>query len=310
VRDEFTRTTKENLARRVGHRCSNPNCRQLTSGPQENPDSTINIGVAAHISAASPGGTRYDRNMSSEQRKSIENGMWLCQNCAKLVDNDEERYNVKLLREWKASAEQRALHEIEQGVNSSELRRVLGAALVPCIAVRGKPQPALVEGMVRLRLDVAITSANEVASQEGALKMTVAWPIVFSNSIHIIFRAAHFELSTGLHLEGYDVKPHAQSMMMRWGTSQGTVVFPGDWHNFYGNPVVLDVPSPTLLPNPTYLVQIELFTVKSPTRKTLYFIRPNVEDDFEICKIDTASYSSVAESFWVTYHNAHEKLGR
>jgi hypothetical protein len=46
------------------------------------------LGVAAHITAASPDGPRYDQNLSSEQRKSPDNGIWLCQNCAKLVDND------------------------------------------------------------------------------------------------------------------------------------------------------------------------------------------------------------------------------
>jgi ribosomal protein L37AE/L43A len=47
-----------------------------------------NIGVAAHISGAAPGGPRYDASMSSEARKSINNGIWLCANCARLVDGD------------------------------------------------------------------------------------------------------------------------------------------------------------------------------------------------------------------------------
>jgi len=86
VRDNFDENTKEILARRVGHRCSNPNCRKLTSGPQTDETKAVNIGVAAHITAASEGGPRYDNLMSTEERKSIENGVWLCQNCAKLID--------------------------------------------------------------------------------------------------------------------------------------------------------------------------------------------------------------------------------
>ncbi|HXG23569.1 MAG TPA: hypothetical protein VNJ09_03360 [Chthonomonadales bacterium] len=113
VRDEFDNRTKEILAHRVGYRCSNPNCRKLTSGPQEDPTKAVNIGVAAHITAASQGGPRYDAGLTSEERKSIDNGIWLCQNCAKLVDNDKQRYTADLLRNWKKLSEQAALLEVE-----------------------------------------------------------------------------------------------------------------------------------------------------------------------------------------------------
>ncbi len=55
-RDDFREETKLLLARRIGFRCSNPNCRQLTSGPTTDPKSAASIGVASHITAASPGG--------------------------------------------------------------------------------------------------------------------------------------------------------------------------------------------------------------------------------------------------------------
>ncbi len=113
IRDDFSVETKELLAKRVGMRCSNPNCRQLTSGPQEDPTKALNVGVAAHVAAASKGGPRYDARMTSEQRKAPENGIWLCQNCAKLVDNDAKRYPVDLLQEWKQLSEKAALLEIE-----------------------------------------------------------------------------------------------------------------------------------------------------------------------------------------------------
>jgi hypothetical protein len=112
-RDDFSLLTKETLAKRVGMRCSNPNCRKLTSGPQVDPQKVINVGVAAHITAASPGGPRYDPTLTNEQRQSIENGIWLCQNHGKLVDNDELRYTVKLMQQWKAHSEAAALLEIE-----------------------------------------------------------------------------------------------------------------------------------------------------------------------------------------------------
>jgi hypothetical protein len=119
VRDDFDENIKQTLARRVGSRCSNPNCRKLTTGPQVDPKKSVNIGVAAHISAASPGGKRYNAGMSSQERKSIDNGMWLCQNCAKLVDSDEKRYSVDLLNDWKSTSEHAALLEVENSAPPS-----------------------------------------------------------------------------------------------------------------------------------------------------------------------------------------------
>jgi hypothetical protein len=113
MRDDFDEKTKEMLARRVGFRCSNPNCRKLTTGPQTDVAKAVNIGVAAHITAASPGGPRYDQKLSSEERKSIENGIWLCQNCGKLVDSDELKYSAYLLCQWKSLSEQAASLEVE-----------------------------------------------------------------------------------------------------------------------------------------------------------------------------------------------------
>ena len=127
VRDEFSAETKDILAKRVGLQCANPNCRQPTSGPQTNPRKALNIGVAAHICAAAPGGPRYDKAMSPDERCSIENALWLCQNCAKLIDNDPARYTKDLLRQWRRLSEQAAL-----------------------IAVAGLPQPATATSDVEL----------------------------------------------------------------------------------------------------------------------------------------------------------------
>ena len=113
MRDDFPTATKELLAKRVGYRCSNPSCRQPTSGPHQDSTKTVNVGVAAHITAASARGPRYDTSLSAEQRKSTENGIWLCQKCAKLVDNDSARYTLEVLHEWKRIAEETAVRELE-----------------------------------------------------------------------------------------------------------------------------------------------------------------------------------------------------
>jgi hypothetical protein len=76
----------------------------------------LNLGVAAHITAASAGGPRYDATLSSEQRSAASNGIWLCQNCAKLIDNDGARFTTELLRAWVLAAHDRALNVIGKSV--------------------------------------------------------------------------------------------------------------------------------------------------------------------------------------------------
>lgn len=137
MRDDFPLSTKNVLAKRVAFRCSNPVCRQPTSGPQLDPTKTINLGVAAHITAASSDGPRYDSSMTSEMRSAITNGIWLCQTCAKQVDNDSARYSVSLLQQWKQSAESFALTGLETRSHAtpnndkfSRLERLMPALLL------------------------------------------------------------------------------------------------------------------------------------------------------------------------------------
>lgn len=58
--------------------CSKPDCRCHTIGPSRESNRAVsNVGVAAHICAAAPGGKRYDVNMTPEERMDIENCLWL-----------------------------------------------------------------------------------------------------------------------------------------------------------------------------------------------------------------------------------------
>lgn len=112
MRKKFPQVTKETLAKRVAYRCSNPTCGALTSGPHTDSNRHVNVGVASHITAASPGGPRYDSTLTSHQRSLIDNAIWLCQVCGKLIDNDPTKYTISSLSQWKVAAEQKAAREL------------------------------------------------------------------------------------------------------------------------------------------------------------------------------------------------------
>ncbi len=97
-RDEFSAKTKRALAARAGHVCSFPECGRSTSGPSaEARGASVNLGEACHVRAAAsgPGARRFDPEMTSAERSSIDNGIWLCRTHAKLIDSDEATYTAE-----------------------------------------------------------------------------------------------------------------------------------------------------------------------------------------------------------------------
>lgn len=113
VREDFTETVKKRVGRRVGWRCSKPDCGKLTCGPGESEGVALYRGEVAHITAASPNGPRYDPNMSKKERTSDNNAIFLCTECADIIDQDKEYFTVEMLHQWKKDAEARAKQEFE-----------------------------------------------------------------------------------------------------------------------------------------------------------------------------------------------------
>ena len=101
-RDDFPERVKRVLRERVAGVCSNPDCRTPTYGPK-GADKSFHIGHVAHICAAAPGGPRYDERMTSEERRSFDNGIWVCSGCSPKIDGDPLSFSKELLREWKPS---------------------------------------------------------------------------------------------------------------------------------------------------------------------------------------------------------------
>lgn len=109
--NNFTPSTVRLLRDRVANLCSNPDCRKNTiSASLETNNKVTLIGEAAHIRAASSGagGARFDDDMSHDERKSIDNGIWLCKNCHRMIDREPKKYSVEILKRWKAETEEYA----------------------------------------------------------------------------------------------------------------------------------------------------------------------------------------------------------
>ncbi|GIU01542.1 hypothetical protein TSL6_20480 [Sulfurovum sp. TSL6] len=113
-RDNFLESTIATLASRVAYKCSSPKCRRVTAGPSSKKNSFNKTGEAAHIYAASPNGPRANPNMTREERRSIDNAIWLCGACSDEIDKDPDSYPAEMLKSWKNEAEKLAKEELNQ----------------------------------------------------------------------------------------------------------------------------------------------------------------------------------------------------
>jgi hypothetical protein len=111
-RDDFSKATRDRIAKLAGWRCSYPTCQTETIGATSDGQGVIDIGTAAHICAAAPGGPRYDEKMSPEERSSPNNGIWMCRDHGKAIDSNDPEFTVERLREWKRQAQQESWRRV------------------------------------------------------------------------------------------------------------------------------------------------------------------------------------------------------
>jgi hypothetical protein len=164
-RDNFSKDVIEKLRSRVGGRCSNPDHRVPTTGPTTDKSKINNIGKAAHVTAAASGGPRYDPTMTEKQRKSINNAIWLCGNCADMIDKDEKKYTVSLLHSWKEKAESLADEELGQKLPSHKELSLFRSALFQ-EPIKGSIPNAVAE--------FCNLAANQLESRDPRFKVSVA----------------------------------------------------------------------------------------------------------------------------------------
>lgn len=112
MKPDFNKATIDTLAKRAAFKCSNPDCRVTTIGPNEDSNKSTLIGEAAHIHGARNGSKRYLSNMHDAARSEITNALWLCRNCHKRIDSDDQQYTANLLFAWRNLHEEYVLGEL------------------------------------------------------------------------------------------------------------------------------------------------------------------------------------------------------
>ena len=96
-RDTISIKDRSKLLLESGNRCAIPECRkELLSDKTSNDDKSI-IAELAHIRGKSPGGPRYDKNMTDKERDAYPNRILVCGNCHKVIDDQLNTYTTEKL---------------------------------------------------------------------------------------------------------------------------------------------------------------------------------------------------------------------
>lgn len=106
-----TETTKRKLLAASGNQCAHPDCSELMFDL----DHETILGKVCHIKGSRPTSARYDKDQSDDDRHSFNNLIALCGKHHDLIDDNEERYTVEILRRWKCNHEESFLNQREIG---------------------------------------------------------------------------------------------------------------------------------------------------------------------------------------------------
>lgn len=173
TRDDFSPTTKRTLAGRAGYACSNPDCRRLTAGAALGDDAkVVNVGIAAHIKGAAPGGPRYDPLQSTEERQHASNGIWLCSAHAKQIDDDHARFTADRLKAWKKLAEERSALAILT-LEAPDASAAQAKAAQPTIELAQRLGLAAQDSVESVTVRLRIAAARDLNAFVAALKSPV-----------------------------------------------------------------------------------------------------------------------------------------
>lgn len=107
LRDRVPPAQEKVVIARSGNKCAYHSCGlALTIDPKADGDRPKATGKVAHIAAASPGGPRYDPNMTTAERGSAQNLIYLCGPHHDAVDTQLEYHTREFLLETKRAHEE------------------------------------------------------------------------------------------------------------------------------------------------------------------------------------------------------------
>lgn len=123
----YTCPTLKRLYGLSGNQCAAPDCERILIAR----DGISVTSKICHIEAASEDGPRYNPLMTDSERAHFDNLILLCDECHTIIDNKENegKYPVALLKEWKKNHESKFLHE--QLRNPSLLMQAINAIADP-----------------------------------------------------------------------------------------------------------------------------------------------------------------------------------
>lgn len=98
--------TKVRLASRSGNRCALPACGTTLTQRLESGE-WVAVGKAAHIAGRRPRSARYDPAMTTQERNSLDNLIYVCSNCHDTIDQAKSTYTTDLLIELKQQHEEK-----------------------------------------------------------------------------------------------------------------------------------------------------------------------------------------------------------
>ncbi len=174
--DDFSNDVINKSKLKAAYICSNPNCRKTTIAPSLTDEMQVQYcGKVAHITAAAAGGARYNKDITSTTRKSISNAIFLCSNCADLIDkNGGKDYSVELLKFWKKEHHKWVLGNLNKNegspLNQITSNNQKGGIVANTVNINA-PAPEKVD--TKLKHDIALYQRmNEIFNEDSFKYLT------------------------------------------------------------------------------------------------------------------------------------------
>ena len=149
--------TLRDLYLKSGNECAFPECPNKIVDS----DGTL-IGELCHIEAALPGGERFNKNQTNEQRRSFDNLLLMCSNHHK-VTNNVNKYPVKKLKKIKDEHESRFTYIIDK-MQESFKDFLEDQEIIECLSLE-KLLPAEIYNLSDKELEVSLNELNQLANK-------------------------------------------------------------------------------------------------------------------------------------------------